>query len=86
MTIDNAPSFYEDDIRKKEEKYTKSIQERQLFKNNYFKNERRTVLAGNDNFVEADPDTKLKEMKYTGGQIKANSSEFKRVIGRRKSR
>ena len=31
-------------------------------------------------------DKKLAEIKYTGGQLTANRSEFKRVITRRKSR
>ena len=43
-------------------------------------------MAGNDNFNEGDPDKKLQEPKYTGGQIQATRSEFKRVIQRRKSR
>jgi len=44
------------------------------------------VLAGNDNFVEMDADKKIQESKYTGGQIQATRSEFKKVVGRRKSR
>ena len=31
-TIDQPPSFYEDDLRKKDEKYSKSIKDRQQFK------------------------------------------------------
>ena len=50
--VDQAPSFYEDDLKKKETKYGKSIKDRQQFKRTYFASERRTVLAGNDNFVE----------------------------------
>lgn len=42
--------------------------------------ERRTVLAGNDNFVEKDPDQRIKDVTYTGGQIQATRSEFKRVV------
>ena len=53
------PSFYDDDNRKKEEKYNKSIKDRQAFKRTYYSNERRTILAGNDNFVDVDADKKL---------------------------
>ena len=53
------PSFYDDDLRKKEEKYSKSIKDRQAFKRTYFAGERRTILAGNDNFVDQDADKKL---------------------------
>jgi len=86
MNIDNPPSFYDDDLRKKQEKYDKCVKERMQFKKTYQSNERRTILAGNDNFMGEDPDKKVQEAKYTGGQIQANHSEFKRVIGRRKSR
>ena len=86
VSVDNPPSFYEDDLRKKEEKFAKAIKDRQNFKRMYFSGERRTILAGNDNFVEADADKKLADPKYTGGQIQATRSEFKRVIQRRKSR
>ena len=82
----NPPSFYEEDLRKKQEKYSKAIKERAAFKRTYFSNERRTILATNDNFEESDPDKKLQDVKYTGGQIHATRSEFKRVVQRRKSR
>ena len=44
------------------------------------------MLAGNDNFVEQDADKKIQDVKYTGGQIQATRSEFKKVVQRRKSR
>ena len=69
VAIENPPSFYEDDLKKKHEKFSKAIKERQQFKRMYFSGERRTILAGNDNFVEQDPDKRLAEAKYTGGQI-----------------
>ncbi len=50
MGIDNPPSFYEDDIKKRMEKYAKAIKDRNNFKRQYFSNERKTILAGNDNF------------------------------------
>jgi len=78
--IDNPPSFYDDDIKKKMDKYSKVIKERAQFKRQYFSNERKTILAGNDNFVEADADKKIAEVKYTGGQIQATRSEFKKVV------
>ena len=85
-TVDNSPSFYDDDIRKKESKYNASVKDRQAFKRIYQSNERRSILAGNDNFVEMDADKMISDPKYTGGQIQATRSEFKKVIGRRKSR
>ena len=86
-TIDNPPSFYEDDLRKKQDKYEQAIKERQDFKKKYQSNERRTIFTtSNDNHAEVDPDKKLQEVKYTGGQVQATRSEFKRVIQRRKSR
>lgn len=89
-SIDNAPSFYEDDLRKKKDKYSASIQDRALYKRTYHSNEKRSIFQSNDNFVEKeDPDVRLAEQSanfYTGGQIQAKHSEFKRVIGRRKSR
>jgi len=66
-TADCPPSFYEDDLKKKQEKYSKAIKDRANFKKMYFSKERRTILATNDNFVETDPDKKLQEPKYTGG-------------------
>ncbi len=50
MGIDNPPSFYEDDIKKRMEKYAKAIKDRNNFKRQYFSHERKTILAGNDNF------------------------------------
>ena len=67
--IDNPPSFYEDDMRKKQEKYAKSLKDRAAFKRTYWSTERRTILASNDNFEDADADKRLAETKYTGGQI-----------------
>jgi len=32
MAVDNPPSFYDDDLRKKQEKYDKSLKERMQFK------------------------------------------------------
>ena len=51
-SIDNAPSFYDDDIRKKREKYNASIQDRALFKKTYHSGEKRSIFQSNDNFVE----------------------------------
>ena len=42
--VDNSPSFYDDDIRKKKEKYNASIQDRALFKRVNYSNERRTIF------------------------------------------
>ena len=50
VVIDNPPSFYEDDVKKRMEKYAKAIKDRSQFKRQYFSNERKTILAGNDNF------------------------------------
>lgn len=86
VSIDNPPSFYEDDLRKRQEKYSKAIKDRAVFKRTYFSQERRTILASNDNFQEQDADKKIKDVKYTGGQIQAARSEFKKVVQRRKSR
>ena len=88
-SIDNAPSFYEDDLRKKKDKYSASNQDRALYKRTYHSNEKRSIFQSNDNFTETDPDSRLGSEQanfYTGGQIQAKHSEFKRVIGRRKSR
>ena len=65
--IENPPSFYEDDIRKKQEKYAKALKDRATFKRTYWSNQRRTILASNDNFEEADADKRLAETRYTGG-------------------
>lgn len=35
--IPNPPSFYEEDLRKKVDKYAKAIKERQIFKQKYLK-------------------------------------------------
>lgn len=67
--IENPPSFYEDDLRKKQEKYSKAIKDRTAFKRTYWSKERRTILAGNDNFEDTDADKRLAETRYTGGQI-----------------
>ena len=50
VAMDNPPSFYEDDLKKKDEKFSKAIKDRAAFKKQYFSSERRTILAGNDNF------------------------------------
>ena len=84
--IENPPSFYDDDLRKKQDKYNKAIKDRAAFKRTYFSAERKTILAGNDNFEEADADKILQEPKYTGGQVQPTKSEFKRVVQRRRSR
>ena len=65
--VDNPPSFYEADLNKKQEKYSKALKDREAFKKTFYSSERRTILAGNDNFEEVDPDKKLQETKYTGG-------------------
>ena len=57
--IDNPPSFYEADLQKKQEKYSKALKERDMFKKTIYNTERRTILAGNDNFEEQDADAKL---------------------------
>ena len=44
------------------------------------------LTSVNDNFNAKDPDVTLKNETYTGGQLKAETSEFKRVLKRRKSR
>jgi len=67
VAMDQPPSFYEDDLKKKTDKYSKCIKERQQYKRTYFSGERRTILAGNDNFVEQDADKRVTEPKYTGG-------------------
>ena len=59
VTVENPPSFYEDDLRKRQEKYTKAIKDRAAHKRTYFSNERRTILAGNDNFAGEDADKKI---------------------------
>ena len=42
--VDNSPSFYDDDMRKKREKYNASIQDRALFKRVNHSNDRRTIF------------------------------------------
>ena len=67
--IENPPSFYEADLQKKEKRFSQAIKDRQLFKKQYYSKERRTILAGNDNFAPTDDDARIAEAKYTGGQI-----------------
>lgn len=86
MTIENPPTFYDDDLRKWGEKFAKSVKQREQFKRTYHSQEKRTIFTSNDHNCTTDPDKKLSEIKYTGGQLSAQKSEFKRVIGRRKSR
>ena len=78
-TIDNPPSFYEDDMNKRRNKFAKAVATRQQFKKHYFSGEEKTILATNSNFMPKDPDAKLAEPKYTGGNIQPAKSEFKKV-------
>lgn len=68
-TIDNPPSFYEDDMNKWKNKFAKAVSARAQFKRTYFSQEKKTILATNDNFLAKDADAKLAEPKYTGGNI-----------------
>lgn len=86
LTIDNPPSFYDDDQRKWREKFVKSVRAREQYKKTYHAKEARSVFTSNDEKCADDPDKNLADVKYTGGQLMATKSEFKRVIGRRKSR
>ena len=54
--MDNPPSFYDEDIKKRLKKYNPSIEDRALFKRVYQSKERRSILTGNDNFPEVDAD------------------------------
>ena len=61
---------------------------RKEFKASYLSGRKPTVLNANDN-VRADLndwDQKLKNIKYTGGQLIPTESELKKVLKRRKSR
>lgn len=86
VQVENPPSFYDDDLKKKQEKYAKAIKERIAYKRSYLSSERRSIHTTNGNVAEADADKKLADSRYTGGQITATRSEFKRVVQRRKSR
>lgn len=44
--IPNPPSFYEEDLRKKVEKYSKAIKERQIFKQKYLKDQNLAITTG----------------------------------------
>ena len=85
-TIDNPPSFYDDDMNKWRNKFAKAVSSRAQFKKQHFSKDNKSILATNDNFVAKDPDLKIAEPKYTGGSVQPTKSEFKKVIGRRKSR
>lgn len=43
------------------------MKDRESFKKTFYGGERRTILAGNDNFEEVDADKRLMEKRYTGG-------------------
>ena len=50
MQIDNAPSFYDDDMKKWKDKFNKAIQNRTQFKKSYMSGENKSILATNSNF------------------------------------
>ena len=63
--------------------------DRQAYKKKFMTDRKLTVLNTNDNLrsgAENDWDTRLKNVKYTGGQLLPSKSEFKHVLKRRKSR
>ena len=67
LTIDNPPSFYDDDVRKWNEKFTKSIKQREQYKRIYHSSEQRSVFTSNNEKCTEDLDKKLSDIKYTGG-------------------
>jgi len=78
-TIENPPSFYENDMNKWKKKFEKAVSTRATHKRQIMSMDRRTILATNDNFVPRDADARLAEPKYTGGNIQPQKSEFKKV-------
>ena len=69
QTIDNPPSFYDDDLKKWRKKFEKAVSTRATQKKHLYTTEARTILATNDNYIARDADAKLAEPKYTGGSI-----------------
>ena len=67
--MDNAPSFYDDDMKKWKKKFEKAVSTRGTHKRHILSMDKRTILATNDNFLGKDADVKLAEPKYTGGNI-----------------
>ena len=67
LTIDNPPSFYEDDLRKRVEKFATSIKQREQYKKAYHTGQNRSIFTGNDEKCTYDLDKKLQDIKYTGG-------------------
>jgi hypothetical protein len=57
-TNGQPPSFYEDDLKKWEEKFARSVSDRQEFKKRFMSSRKLTCLTRNDNTVE-DWDFKL---------------------------
>ena len=80
------PSFYEADKEKWKNKFAKAVADREAYKKRYLSGERKTILATNDNFIGKDADRKLQDIKYTGGNTIPTKSEFKKVMGMRRSR
>ena len=90
-TSANPPSFFEADQQKWTKKFKDAIKERQFLKKKIHQGRAWShLLECNENLNPQSPfvdgDLKLKAAKYTGGQIKPEVSEFKKVLKRRKSR
>ena len=66
------PSFYEADLTRWKNKFTKAIADRAVVKKRYLSTDKKTtsILATNDNFVGKDADAILnEEQRYVGGGI-----------------
>ena len=63
-TLPNPPSFYEDDLRKKSEKYAKAIKERSIFKQKFLKDQNLSIVSGARDVTESAVVTN-----YTGGLL-----------------
>lgn len=73
------PSFYEQDMEQKYGKYEKAIKERQAFKAKYLKDHDMSIAQGSKIADHVN-------QTYTGGKLSPVSSEFARVVKKRRSR
>jgi len=48
MAMDNPPSFYDDDMRKWSEKFSKAVKARDAFKKQYMTTQQRTIFTSNE--------------------------------------
>lgn len=77
----------ENDVDQWNKKFAPSVKDRQAFKKKFQPLRNFSVMTSNSNIATSyDADARLQAINYTGGLTLPESSEFKRVLKKRKSR